>query len=173
MNPPITLIERFEVAVGKKIVSKPQKSSERPTVLIATADPEMRKALEGLLEASCVNAIWVSGVKDVKTLAASERIVACLCGFWLQDGTYREVISHLRRERMGIPAIIVSPPSCPQEYGEYLAAMDLGALNFLSYPYQQSDFEKMLQSATTIKARAISQRQTTQTEIDFRQRGAA
>jgi DNA-binding NtrC family response regulator len=173
MNPPITLIERFEVAAGKKIVSKLQKSPERPTVLIATADPEMRGALEGLLEASCVNAIWVSGVKDVKTLAASERIVACLCGFWLQDGTYREVISHLRRERMGIPAIIVSPPSCPQEYGEYLAAMDLGALNFLSYPYQQSDFEKMLQAATAIRARAISQPQTTQTEIDFRQRGAA
>jgi hypothetical protein len=51
--------------------------------------------------------------------------------------------------------------------------MDLGALNFLSYPYQQSEFEKILQSATTIKARAISQPQTPQTEIDFRQRGAA
>ena len=173
MNPPITLSERFEVTDGKKTVSTLQKSPERPTVLIATADAEMREALEGILEASCVNAIWVSGVKDVKMLAASKRIVACLCGFWLQDGTYREVISHLRRERMGIPAIIVSPPSCPQEYGEYLAAVDLGALNFLSYPYQQSDFEKMLQEATAIRARAVSQPQTAQTEIAFRQRGAA
>jgi DNA-binding NtrC family response regulator len=173
MNPPVTLSERFEVAVGKKTVSTLQKSPERPTVLIATADAEMREALEGLLEASRVNAIWVSRVKDVKTLAAGERIVACLCGFWLQDGTYREVISHLRRGRMGIPAIIVSPPSCPQEYGEYLAAMDLGALNFLSYPYQQSDFEKMLQAANVIRAQAISQPQASQTEVDFRQRGAA
>src|SRR6185369_8267747 len=77
MNPPVTLSERFEVAVGKKTVSTLQKSPERPTVLIATADAEMREALEGLLEASRVNAIWVSRVKDVKTLAAGERIVAC------------------------------------------------------------------------------------------------
>ena len=116
-------------------------------MLIATIDPEIREALAQLLADGSINAIWVSSVKDVKALIAGERIVACLCGFWLQDGTYREVIRHLRRERADIPAIIVSAPACPQEFRDYLGAMNLGDLDFLAYPYQPFDFKKMLESA--------------------------
>ncbi len=147
MNPAVIIKERVENDFMKKSVTGIRRALGRPTVLIATIDPEIREALAGLLEIACVNAIWVSGVKDVKAVVAGERIVACLCGFWLQDGTYREVIRHLRRERIDIPAIIVSAPACPHEYRDYLAAMNLGALDFLCYPYQQSDFEKMLGTA--------------------------
>ncbi len=144
----------------------------RPTVLIATIDPDIREALAELLETASLNAIWVSSVKDVKTLVAGERIIACLCGFWLQDGTYREVIRHLRRERMDIPAIIVSAPACPHEYRDYLAAMNLGALDFLCYPYQKSDFERMLESANGAHSRSIQQ-EVSENDRDFRERGAA
>ncbi len=53
-----------------------------PTILIATVDPEIREALAELLEMASVNAIWVSSVKDVKSLVAGKLVVACLCGFW-------------------------------------------------------------------------------------------
>jgi DNA-binding NtrC family response regulator len=141
-------------------------------VLIATIDTEIRQALADLLEIASINAIWVGSVEDVKTLVARERIAACLCGFWLQDGTYREVIRHLRRERIDIPAIIVSAPACPQEYRDYLAAMNLGALDFLSYPYQKPDFERMLESAIAGHSCSIP-RQNFENDHDFRERGAA
>jgi DNA-binding NtrC family response regulator len=172
MNPAVVLRERAgNNSIRKSATNIPQ-TPGRPTVLVATVDPEIREGLIDLLEMASINAIWVGSVEDVKTLAAKERIVACLCGFWLQDGTYREVIRHLRRERMDIPAIIVSTPACPQEYGNYLAAMNLGALDFLCYPYQQSDFERMLESAIAAHSRSARQKAPAN-DCDFRERGAA
>ena len=148
------------------------RSPGRPTVLIATIDQEIREELADLLEKATINAIWVSSVNDVKELLAREQVVACLCGFWLQDGTYREVIRHLRRAGMEIPAIIVSPPVCPQEYRDYLAAMNLGTLDFLSYPYQQSDFDRLIESAVRARSRATSQ-EAPPFDEPLRERGAA
>ncbi|HEV7968623.1 MAG TPA: hypothetical protein VGP19_13685 [Candidatus Acidoferrales bacterium] len=172
MNPAIVLRERVESGFTRKSAASTHRTPGRPTVLIATIEPEIREALTDLLELAAVNAIWVSSVKDVKTLVAGDLIIACLCGFWLQDGTYREVIRHLRRERMDIPAIIVSGPAYPHEYRDYLAAMNLGALDFLCYPYERSDFERMLKSA--MGTRPSSAHSTgTQNDRDFRERGAA
>ncbi len=172
MNPAIVLRERGESGFSRKSVTSIDRSPGRPTVLIATVDPEIREALAGLLDIASVNAIWVSSVKDVKTLVAGNLIVACLCGFWLQDGTYREVIRHLRRERIDIPAIIVSAPACPHEFRDYLAALNLGPLDFLCYPYQQSDFERMLESANGTGSRSIHE-EVAENGEDFRERGAA
>ncbi len=172
MNPAVVLRERVESHFMRKSATNIHRTPGRPTVLIATIDTEIREALADLLEIASINAIWVGSVEDVKTLVAREKIAACLCGFWLQDGTYREVIRHLRRERIDIPAIIVSAPACPQEYRDYLAAMNLGALHFLCYPYQKLDFERMLESAIARHSRSMRQ-QVSENDHDFRERGAA
>jgi FixJ family two-component response regulator len=78
----------------------------------------------------------------------------------------------LRRERIDIPAIIVSAPATPHEYRDYLAAMNLGTLDFLSYPYQKSDFERMLVSAIAAHSPSNAQK-STEGNFDFRERGAA
>ena len=147
MNPAVVLRERVESNFMRKSVTSIHRTPGRPTVLIATIDTEIREALADLLEIASLNAIWVGSVEDVKTLVARGGIAACLCGFWLQDGTYREVIRHLRRERMDIPAIIVSAPSCPQEYRDYLAALNISAFDFICHPYKKSDIERILNSA--------------------------
>lgn len=172
MAPGVVLTERVDGTFARKSGSANQQKSGRPTVLIATIDPEIREGLANLVEISAVNAIWVSGVKDVKALVARKGIAACFCGFWLQDGTYREVVSHLRRERVDIPAIIVSAPACPQEFRDYLAAFDLGSLDFLPHPYQASDFDRILKAATLPRSLPI-EKEKVPAEPDFRHRGAA
>lgn len=172
MNPAVALRERVERMFKRKIETSIDRTPGRPTVLIATIDPEIRESLAGLLEVASINAIWVGSVEDVKTIIAKEKVAACLCGFWLQDGTYREVVRHLRRERINIPAIIVSAPATPHEYRDYLAAMNLGTLDFLCYPYQKSDFEKMLVSAIAAYSPSNVQ-QGPESVFDFRERGAA
>ena len=172
MNLAVVLRERVEGYFARKTVKSIKRTPGTPTVLIATIDTEIREALADLLEMASINAIWVGSVEDVKTIVARERIAACLCGFWLQDGTYREVIRHLRRERLDIPAIIVSAPSCPQEYRDYLAAMNLGTLDFLGYPYQKSEFERILESAIAAHSRSARQ-QDRENDLDYRERGAA
>lgn len=166
MSPAAALKERAAGSYKRRAITAIQHTPGRPTVLIATIDPEIQEALTQLLECSSINAIWVGSVEDVKTVIARENVAACLCGFWLQDGTYREVIRHLRRERMDIPAIIVSSPTCPQEFRDYLAAMNLESLHFLCYPYERADFEKILSPAVTPASSSVN-------DLDLRERGAA
>lgn len=119
-------------------------SERRPTILVATTDQEIRNGLAEVLEEFSLDAIWLQGVEAAKNLLAKQRVSACLCGFWLQDGTYRELVRHIRRERAEIPIIIVSAPACPDQYRDYLAGINV---DFLSHPYRKSDLERMLKSA--------------------------
>jgi DNA-binding NtrC family response regulator len=124
--------------------SRSDRASDQPNILIATIDPEIHLGLTEIFQSFSLNTIWLRGVESAKTTLFRQKIAACFCGFWLQDGTYRELVRHIRRERMDIPVIIVSTPACPDEYHDYLSAINLGALDFLSHPYQKSDLEKML-----------------------------
>ena len=147
MNPAVVLRDRIEANFVRRYPVDRKQIPGRPTVLVAAVDPEIRRSLSDLLRSLPINTIWTYGVEDVKRVLAGEEIAACLCGFWLQDGTYREIIRHARRGRMDVPIIIVSAPNCPQEYRDYLAAMNIGALDFLCHPYQQVELEEMLESA--------------------------
>jgi DNA-binding NtrC family response regulator len=172
MNPVLDLNERIENKSTRKVTQPDYQSFDPRTVLIATIDQDIRAALTELLESANIKAIWVRSVKDFKALIAKERISACLCGFWLQDGTYREIVQHLRRERIDIPAIIVSAPACPQEFRDCLAAMNIGAIKVLSYPYQRSDFERMLEFAIPPRSGSVRQ-QSVGKVSQFQVRGAA
>jgi DNA-binding NtrC family response regulator len=160
MNPVLVLNEGFQNKSVSKSNPAPAKSSEPHCVLIATIDHETRAALTDLLKSANIEAICVSSVKDMKAMMARKKVSACFCGFWLQDGTYREVIRHLRRERMDIPAIIISSPTCPQEFCDYLTALNLGGLNVLSHPYQLADLERVLDFA--VSSREMHVEATTQ-----------
>ena len=169
MNPAVALKERVEVILRNRADAGGERAAERPTILIATVDPEIRSGLTDLIQEFSLNTIWLKGVEAAKSTLANERIAACLCGFWLQDGTYRELIRHIRRERVEIPVIIVSAPACPHEYRDYLAAMNIGALDFLCHPYRKIDLERMLRSAMGAHTRSMRQQGAMiGTELDVR-----
>jgi two-component system, OmpR family, response regulator QseB len=157
MNTPVPLTDRPERIPAQRSEIDVEQISSRPMVLVATIDPEIRIGLTELFQGFSLDAIWLRGVEAAKNALSKEKIAACLCGFWLQDGTYRELVRHIRRQRMDMPVIIVSAPACPQEYGEYLTAMNLGALDFLCHPYQKSELERMLWLATGEKGRSMNQ----------------
>ena len=145
MNPAMTLKGRVDGILKRSSNMRVARALEIPTVLIATIDPAIRSGLSELFQGFSLRTVWMQGVEAAKSALRRENIAACLCGFWLQDGTYRELIRHIKRERMEIPTIIVSPPACPEEYREYIAATKIGALDFLGFPYRKGDLERMLQ----------------------------
>jgi DNA-binding NtrC family response regulator len=128
------------------------------TVLVATNDPEIRENMAGLLQLFPLKTVWAKGMQDVKSVLARESVTACLCGFWLVDGTYRDVVRHLKLQRAQIPAIIVCAPTCPHEYRDYLAALNIRAFDFICHPYRKTDIERILRSA--IEAHDGSERLT-------------
>jgi CheY-like chemotaxis protein len=126
------------------------------TILVATAEPAISTSMRDLLAAYPLRTIWARGVDEVRSALSRETVDACFCGFWLIDGTYREVVRHLKRQPGEIPAIVVCAPSCPQEYRDYLAALNLRAFDFLCHPYRRMDLERILRA--TISKRSLSVR---------------
>lgn len=117
------------------------------TVLVATNDLEIRESIAELLQLFPLRTVWAKGLEEVKSVLARESVTACLCGFWLVDGTYRDVVRHLKLQPVETPAIIVCAPSCPHEYRDYLAALNIRAFDFICHPYRKADMERILRSA--------------------------
>ena len=126
------------------------------TVLVATHDPEIHGNMSELLAPFSVRTVWSKGLEEVKYVLAREKVSVCFCGFWLLDGTYRDVVRHLRLRRAEIPAVIVCSPSCPHDYRDYLAALNISAFDFICHPYRESDIERILNSAVNAPLRPPS-----------------
>jgi DNA-binding NtrC family response regulator len=126
------------------------------TVLLATNDPEIHGNMSELLAPFSVKTVWAKGVEEVKYVLGREKVSVCFCGFWLLDGTYRDVLRHLRLQRAEIPVVIVCAPSCPHDYREYLAALNISAFDFICHPYRKSDVERVLNSAMNAPLRPPS-----------------
>jgi len=124
-----------------------------PSVLIATTDPDIRHTMAELLQAYAIDTLWASGMEEIKTALANRSVAACFCGFWLVDGTYRDVVRHLKRQNAEMPVIIVCAPTCPHEYRDYLAALNIRAFDFLCHPYRRIDLERILNSAFAFRER--------------------
>ena len=62
------------------------------TALIATNDPEIHENMSELLAPFSVETVWSKGLEEVKYVLARQKVSVCFCGFWLLDGTYRDVV---------------------------------------------------------------------------------
>src|SRR5579864_8488628 len=135
---------RFETAPADHLAGEDARASGSPAVLVATMDPEIRSSLSALLEASQVRIVWAKSVKEVRSALARENFSACFCGFWLVDGTYREVMRQLKSRPVEIPAIIACPPKCSNESRDYFAALHIRGFDFICYPYTAEDLQRVL-----------------------------
>jgi len=138
-----------------------QPSTEQPVVLVATTDPTISYSIGALLQLYPLRTLWAKSVGEVRAVLAKENVAACFCGFWLVDGTYRDVVRLLKRQPMEVPAIIVCEPACPNEYRDYLAALNIRAFDFICYPYRKTDLERILQATLFERAHAARLRGST------------
>ncbi len=120
-------------------------------VLLATTDLEIRHAISGLLRGHKITTLLATGLEEIKSALSKNEITACFCGFWLVDGTYRDVVRYLRLQRAGIPVIVVCARNCSQEFRDYLKALNIRACDFISYPYRESDMERILTSTLALR----------------------
>jgi DNA-binding NtrC family response regulator len=125
------------------------------TVLLATNDSEIRQGMTELLRGYGMNTLLASGMEEIKSALAKRNISACFCGFWLVDGTFRDIVRHMRRQRDEIPVIVVCAPSCPDEYQRYLGALNIRAFDFISHPYRRSDVERILDSTVAPRNKLV------------------
>jgi DNA-binding NtrC family response regulator len=156
MNQPKAVNDSGTSVSRHETVEMVESSLAQLTILVATAETAINTSMRELLEAYPLRTIWARGVDEVRSALSRETVDACFCGFWLIDGTYRDVVRHLKRQPAEIPAIVVCAPSCPQEYRDYLAALNLRAFDFLCHPYRRMNLERILRA--TISKRGLSVR---------------
>lgn len=131
------------------------RESAQPTVLVATVDTAIANSMRELLEMYPLRTLWAKGVEEVRAMLAKESVAACFCGFWLVDGTYRDVVRHLKGQPVEIPAIIVCAPACPHEYRDCLAALNIRAFDFICHPHRKSDMERILRTAISERGQLV------------------
>lgn len=131
------------------ILHQRESGNSAPTVVIASNDPEVRRSLSQILTDCGLAVEFVAGFTETREFFSRENIAACLCGFALEDGTYRDVVKFYRHQSPEVPVIIASTPECCNEYDEYLASMNVGAFDFLCYPYQRTEVQRILRIAIT------------------------
>lgn len=137
----------MEGRFGKRPDIERGQVAERPTILIATLDPEIRNGLSEVIPQFPVNTVWVKSVEDARSVLATTQIAAVFCEIWLHGGTCRELIWFVRRRAVDLPIIIVSPPNCPVGYRDSLKAMNMKALYFLAHPYRAHELERFIELA--------------------------
>lgn len=133
--------------------SRAHEIPDAPTVLVAALDWQVRSGLSAVLPSFAINAEWVASIAEAAKVLAAKDVSACLCGYWLEDGTFKDLARHIRRSSAKIPVIAVSGPACRNEYSDYLAAMNIGAFDFLCHPYQKTDLDRVLRQAISAHAR--------------------
>lgn len=149
----------FEQA-GKLAIppSRPQEILDAPMVLVAAVDWQVRTGLSSVLSFFAINTVSVSSITLATKVLATRDVSVCLCGFWLEDGTFKDLARHIRCSEARIPLVAVSAPACRNEYRDYLAAMHNGAFDFLCHPYLKTDLDRVLRQAITARARQASSR---------------
>ncbi len=117
------------------------------TVIVLSADPAIRRAMAEALQACCLKAVLADGLAELKSTHLEDKVVACLCGSFVADGTIREIAGYLKNQPVEIPMIIVSAPAPISEYGEFLDSLRVGAFDFICHPYRANEIQLILWSA--------------------------
>ena len=141
-------------ATGQQLHTGPIASGQErlKRILLATSDLEITQSIGHILHGYKFKTLLASGLREIKAALAANDIAACFCGFWLVDGTYRDVVRYLRLQRADIPVIVVCARTCTQEFRDYLAALNIRACDFISYPYRDIDIERVLQSSMVLQS---------------------
>jgi DNA-binding NtrC family response regulator len=134
-----------------QFAASPASIPGRASIVLATTDPLILDGMGELLRGYRVNTIWARGIHELQSALAEQDVLACFCGFSLVDGTYRDVARMLKQRRADVPMIVVCSPECPQEYRDYLAALNIRAFDFICHPYRNMDLERILESVAALR----------------------
>lgn len=118
-----------------------------PAVVIASADPELRDELAETLLGTRLTVVLVNGVEALALVMESEDVVACLCGFLLADGNFRDVMIQTKEQAVEIPVILASAPASPSELKDVLDCLIAGAFDYVCHPFHRNEVQRIVWSA--------------------------
>lgn len=113
-------------------------------VVVACTERENQEILIGLLRQIGLKPIPASSLNETKLLLAQEDTALVICQTSFSDGDFRELLRLAVRNGLRVPVIV-----CADFYDPplYLEAMELGAFDYLAYPYHREGVEWVVGNA--------------------------
>jgi DNA-binding NtrC family response regulator len=124
-------------------------------VAVVTSDVAIQASMVELLQECSLKPELASGIAELKSICAGAPPIACLCGFELADGSFRDAVEWLDAQPVQIPVIMVSPPSVSKTPECFVDSVKAGALATICYPYRLNDVQIMLWSVIQLQRRFL------------------
>jgi two-component system, NtrC family, response regulator PilR len=118
------------------------------TVLVVDSDDKSRDLIFASAAKSGQIPIFCSSCDEARSLLALRRFNVVFCSDTLPDGKYAEVISAAKPT----PVIVVSRLA---EWGAYVAALHVGAFDYLASPPHAAEVDRILLSALKESSQAL------------------
>lgn len=115
-----------------------------PVALLIAVESNVRKMIMEMLGARGIECLCAGSIMEMKSICSHRNISVCVSGLWLVDGTFRDVVSHLRRQSAQVRVVIVCGADSPPEYRDFLRALDIQSFDSVGFPFQKSDLERVL-----------------------------
>jgi DNA-binding NtrC family response regulator len=121
-----------------------QPTKKRLRVVLASSDFKSQEALIRLLQQRGLEPIPSSSLEETKFLLAQTDAALVICHATSGDGAFREVLRLAARNGSKVPVIV-----CTDFYEPhlYLEAMELGAFDYIAYPYYRDGVEWVVGNA--------------------------
>lgn len=143
------LKDTYSLARAKQEVSPHTVAETSPAAvaLLVSLEPRVHKTIAEILAIRGVGCVRAGSIAEMKSISSLRHISVCVSGLWMVDGTFRDVVSHLRNRPSPVRVVIVCGADTPPEYREFLRALDIHCFDSVCYPFQKSDLERALESA--------------------------
>lgn len=123
-------------------------TSPAAVALLVALEPRVHKMIAEILAVRGVGCLCAGSIAELKSISSLRHVSVCVSGLWMVDGTFRDVVSHLRNHPSTVRVVIVCGADTPPEYREFLRALDIQCFDSVCYPFQKTDLERALESAT-------------------------
>lgn len=116
-------------------------------ILLASSNPKVRGELFRVIQECRCMARFASSIRGVQAVLVREPVSLVICGFGLDDGTYRDVLHSVGRGGFRVPVVVASDPDSRAEFDHFLRALHHGAFDFLCFPYRWYELRTILERA--------------------------
>ena len=116
-----------------------------PNILAVIPDPNIRKSIFGVICKTGVGVTAVSSLREAREILEHERASLVICSAHLSDGTFRELLSLAPRLFTGM--VVLCSGNCPA--GARIDALELGIMDYVSYPLPLEELQWVIHSAMT------------------------
>jgi len=115
-----------------------------PPILIVSGESDYRKKLAGRVSKAGLRPICCETIAEAQALVSKQEFSAILCNDSLADGNFRDLIREMgggTSKGAAAPVVIVSRRD---DWDSYLAAVGAGAFDYVGYPPNPGELERVL-----------------------------